>query len=93
MSIPEDFKSIGNDSSLREFLRTHQFQEIPAAPKWNLGEFELVQPETTFRVGYRCHDPSQAFSIQKDIHKAELWSVDKTGRETVLGNVAFPEDA
>ncbi len=93
MSFYEDFKSISSDGALKAFLHTFGFKEISSTPRWNLGQFELVNGETTFRVGYRWYDPSQAFSIQKDIHKAELWSIDQKGNETVHGNISFPEDA
>lgn len=93
MGFYEDFNAIKGDSSLRSFLHQYGFREIPAAPRWNLGEYELVHAGHTFRVGYRWYDPSQAFSIQKDIHKAELWSIDASGREQVHGSISFDEDA
>ncbi|WP_218959605.1 hypothetical protein [Cupriavidus sp. IK-TO18] len=89
----DDFETIKGEGALKVFLSTYGFQEINADPKWNLGEYEMTCQGTTFRVGYRWHDPSQAFSIQRDIHKAQLWSIRASGIVQVHGNVEFAEDA
>ncbi|WP_042875635.1 hypothetical protein [Cupriavidus necator] len=89
----DDFETIKGESALKVFLSTYGFQEISAGPKWNLGEYEMTCQGTTFRVGYRWHDPSQAFSIQRDIHKAQLWSIGASEIAQVHGNVEFHEDA
>ncbi|WP_235023381.1 hypothetical protein [Caballeronia glebae] len=89
----EDFNAVKGEQALKDFLHAYGFQEIPAAAKWNLGEYEMTYQGTTSRVGYRWHDPSQAFSVQRDIHKAQLWSVGAAGTVQVHGNVEFDEDA
>lgn len=93
MSMYEGFNAIRGERGLKDFLDAYGFREIPAEPKWNLGEYEMRYQGTTFRVGYRWYDPSQAFSIQRDIHKAQLWSINTTGSEQVHGNVEFDQDA
>lgn len=94
VKIRDDFLSITGDSELRRFLANYGFSEISAAPRWNLGEFESLNAGTiAYRVGYRWYDPSQAFSIQRDIHKAELWSIDDAGRQSILGEISFDEAA
>lgn len=93
MTFYDDFNSINGEASLMAFLAQYGFREVMAAPRWNLGEYELIRNGQTFRVGYRWYDPSQAFSIQKDIHKVELWTLDATGQIQVHGNVAFEEGA
>ncbi|EPX96162.1 MULTISPECIES: hypothetical protein [Ralstonia] len=93
MSMYDDFSSITGEQALMAFISAYGFQKISAEPKWNLGEYEMTYQGTTFRVGYRWYDPSQAFSIQRDIHKAQLWSVGAGGVVQVHGNVEFDEDA
>lgn len=93
MNFYEEFNAINGEASLRDFLNRYQFQSVQAAPRWNLGEYELRHAGQIFRVGYRWHDPSQAFSIQRDIHKAELWSIDLTGQPHTHGRVQFDQDA
>jgi hypothetical protein len=93
MSFYDEFNGIGCDKDLRQFLAKHGFQEVEPDKRWNLGQFELSHEGWVFAVGYRWHDPSQAFSIQKDIHKAELWTVDSAGNKVTRGNISFPEDA
>jgi hypothetical protein len=93
MTFYDEFKAIKGEAALEAFLQRHGFKEIAAAPRWNLGEYELIHNGHTFRVGYRWYDPSQAFSIQKDIHKAELWSINPIGQTQVHGNIEFEEGA
>jgi hypothetical protein len=93
MSMYEDFNAIKEEQALKNFLQSYGFHEISPAPKWNLGEYEMTYQGTTFHVGYRWHDPSQAFSIQRDVHKAQLWSVGAAGNVQVHGNIEFDEDA
>lgn len=93
MSMYEDFNAVRGEQQLMNFLNAYGFREIKAAPKWNLGEYETAYQGTVFHVGYRWYDPSQAFSIQRDIHKAQLWSISAAGAEMVHGNVEFDEDA
>lgn len=96
MDLYEQFNSIKDDDQLRAFLLTYGFEEIEdstplATRKWNLGEYQMIDRGTTFRVGYRWYDPSRPFSIQKDIHKAALWSIDATGTSRTHGDIAFEE--
>ncbi|MEX3917859.1 hypothetical protein AB4Y43_16705 [Paraburkholderia sp. BR10872] len=93
MSMYDDFNAVSGEQALKDFLRGCGFEEIAAEPKWNLGEYEMSYLRTTFRVGYRWYDPSQAFSIQRDIHKAQLWSIGANGSVQVHGNIEFDEDA
>jgi hypothetical protein len=86
MSMYDDFNAVRGEQGLKDFLRGYGFLEVVAAPKWNLGEYAMTYQGTTFRVGYRWYDPSQAFSIQRDVHKAQLWSIDASGRTQVHGH-------
>lgn len=93
MTFYQDFIAISGEASLMIFLAQYGFRKIAAVPRWNLGEYELIHGGDTFRIGYRWYDTSQAFSIQKDIHKVELWSLSATGQIQVHGNVEFEEGA
>ncbi len=93
MNFFDEFESIGCDKDLRRFLAKYGFQEVQPDMRWNLGQFEGSHGGIVFGVGYRWYDPSQAFSIQKDIHKAELWAVDSAGHKVTRGSISFPEDA
>lgn len=93
MSFYDEFNEIGSDSSLRHFLSKYGFSPVGPDARWNLGQFELKHEGSVFGVGYRWYDPSQAFSIQKDVHKAELWTIDSVGNKITRGNIEFAEDA
>ena len=69
------------------------FHKVEPEKRWNLGQYELSHGDLIFGIGYRWYDPSQAFSIQRDIHKAELWTIDAMGNRVIRGNIDFPEDA
>lgn len=93
MDFYDDFKTVRNDTELKFFLKKYGFHEVAAAARWNLGQYELHHEGITYSIGYRWHDPSQAFSIQSDIHKAELWTTDATGNRISQHQIEFPEDA
>lgn len=93
MDFYEQFRRIGSDAGLKRFLHTYGFHEVEPEKRWNLGQYELLWEGATFGIGYRWYDPSQAFSIQKDIHKAELWTIDPSGAKVTRAQTDFPEDA
>ena len=93
MDFYDEFNAIGSESSLRQFLAKYGFHEVTPDKRWNFGQYELSHDGWVFGVGYRWYDPSQAFSIQKDIHKAELWTVDLVGNKATRGSIDFQEDA
>jgi hypothetical protein len=91
MAFYEEFSAISSDAQLKQFLNLYGFHEVIADKRWNLGQYELAHDGTTYGVGYRWYDPSQAFSIQRDIHKAELWTIDSAGNQLARGSISFPE--
>ncbi|HEP6430594.1 TPA: hypothetical protein VDB83_004917 [Burkholderia cenocepacia] len=93
MAMHEQFLLISGDAALKDFLAAYGFREIKADAKWNIGEYETIYQGLTYRVGYRWHDPSQVYSIQRDVHKAQLWSIDAAGGVLVRGNIEFDEGA
>lgn len=93
MDLREKFLAVRGESELMQFLHANGFRRVPGEARWNLGEFEARTAGVTLRVGYRWYDPSQAFSIQRDIHKAELWSIDQNQNRQLLGQIEFDEGA
>lgn len=91
VNIEDDFKSVCSEEAFSRFLSLYEFSELPATPKWNLGAYQATHDEQTYHVGYRWHDPSQAFSIQRDIHKAELSRINTIGESVVLAGISFEE--